>query len=117
MDSLAKKIAYYKSLAREIVDYVGTVGVKPDDPVKHQIIKDEERGHYLIFFNGWEDDARYYGCYLHIDVSDDGKIWLQHDGTDWEIGQRILDKGVPKKDMVIGFHAPFMRPDTEFAVG
>ena len=111
------KLTRYKEIVREIVEKMGTRGIKPDSPIKHQIIKDDEGGHYLLFYHGWKEDNRFYGCYLHIDVTEDGKVWVQHDGTDMIAAQQLIDKGIPKTDIVIGYHAPFMRADTEFAVG
>ncbi|MCB0565721.1 MAG: XisI protein [Phaeodactylibacter sp.] len=49
-------------------------------------------------------------------VSADGKIWLQHDGTDLIVAQKLLDQGIPKTDIVLAFHAPFVREDTGFAL-
>jgi hypothetical protein len=47
---------------------------------------------------------------------DDGKVWLQHDGTDLVIAEKLLAAGVEKMDIVLGFHAPFEGADTGFAV-
>jgi hypothetical protein len=47
----------------------------------------------------------------------DGKIWIQHDGTEGGIANDLVDHGVPKHDIVLGFHAPFKRQFTDFAVG
>lgn len=38
----------------------------------------------------------------------------------WEITPdpiELVKQGVPKQDIVIGFHSPFMRKFTEYAVG
>lgn len=78
-------------------------------------IYDEERGQYLLYTDGWKGESRDYGCFMHIEVKDDGKIWIRRDGTDLDIGQEILDKGITKKEMVIGFHSPMMRSWTDFA--
>ncbi|MDD1428313.1 XisI protein, partial [Dolichospermum sp. ST_sed9] len=43
------------------------------------------------------------------------KIWIQHDGTEVGIATLLLEKGVPKEDIVLGFHSPDMREFTEFA--
>ena len=56
------------------------------------------------------------GCILHIDIID-GKIWIQHDGTEGGIALDLIDHGVPKQDIVLGFHSPFKRQFTDFAVG
>jgi hypothetical protein len=78
-------------------------------------IYDEEKGQYLLFTDGWKDESRDYGCFMHIEVKEDGKIWLRRDGTDLDVGQQILDSGVAKQEMVIGFHSPMMRTWTDFA--
>lgn len=111
------KVTRRKKIVSQLVEEIGKLGVKPNDPVQSQIIKDESAGHYLLFNNGWEkEDKRVYGCYLHIDVSENGKIWLQHDGTDLIVADKLMEKGIPKSDIVLGFHAPFIREDTGFAV-
>ncbi|WP_422387058.1 element excision factor XisI family protein [Anabaena sphaerica] len=51
---------------------------------------------------------------MHIDIKN-GKIWIQHDGTEVGIATLLLIKGVPKQDIVLAFHAPEMREFTEFA--
>jgi hypothetical protein len=40
----------------------------------------------------------------------DGKIWIQHDGTEIGIANELVKLGVPKDDIVLAFHEPFVRP-------
>jgi hypothetical protein len=63
----------------------------------------------------WQNDRRIYGCIIHLDIKD-GKIWLQHNGTENDIAEELVEMGVPKTDIVIGFHSPFKRQFTEYAV-
>jgi len=58
-----------------------------------------------------------YGCIIHIEVTEEGKVWLHQDSTDYIVADLLLDKGIPRQDIVLGFHAPIMRADTEFSVG
>ncbi|MEQ1747579.1 MAG: XisI protein, partial [Saprospiraceae bacterium] len=82
-----------------------------------QIITDEPKGHFLLCDVGWEKDRWMYASFVHIDVKNDGKVWLQHDGTDLRIAEWLVQKGIPKSDIVLGFHAPSQRPHIpEFAV-
>jgi hypothetical protein len=46
----------------------------------------------------------------------DEKIWIQHDGTEGGIANELVERGVPKQDIVLAFHSPFKRQFTEFAV-
>jgi XisI protein len=64
---------------------------------------------------GWQNERRIYGCILHLDIKD-GKIWLQHNGTESDIAQELVELGIAKTDIVIGFHSPFKRQFTEYAV-
>ena len=45
------------------------------------------------------------------------KNWLQHNGTENDIAAELVEMGVTKSDIVIGFHSPFKRQFTEYAVG
>ena len=53
---------------------------------------------------------------MHVDIKDN-KIWIQHDGTEIGIAGELEKLGVPKSDIVLGFHAPYKRKFTDFAVG
>lgn len=65
---------------------------------------------------GWNDYQRIHGSLLHIDIKA-GKIWIQYDGTEEGIANRLVELGVPKTDIVLAFHVPFRRQYTDFAVG
>jgi len=51
-----------------------------------------------------------------MQVREDGRVWLHEDNTDLIVVDWLLERGIPKKEIVLGWHAPSMRPDTEFAV-
>ncbi|WP_414620683.1 XisI protein [Calothrix sp. CCY 0018] len=85
------------------------------EQIEKQAVLDTERDHYLLLHTGWRDDNhRTHGCSLHIDIKD-GKIWIQHDGSEAGIATQLLELGVPKEDIVLAFHSPYMREFTEFA--
>jgi hypothetical protein len=111
-----EKIEKYKQIVREVQ---AKIAAPYDESVsiKDVIIQDNKGGHYLILSDGWEGSSRSYGIYFHVDVNPDGKVWLQYDGTDSMIGQQLLDQGVAKEDLVLGWIAPYRRADTGFAVG
>jgi hypothetical protein len=111
------KIIAYKQAVRKVVSEIGAM-VPSDENVETQIIMDDERGHYLLFSVGWENkDYREYSPFVHIDVKPTGKVWIQHDGTDLKIALLLVDEGIPKSDIVLGFRPLFRRDSTqEFAV-
>jgi XisI protein len=87
-----------------------------DSGIESQTLFDTVRNHYQVVHVGWHNHHRVYGCVLHIDIKD-GKVWVQHNGTERAIADDLMERGVPAQDIVLGFHSPSKRKFTEFAVG
>ncbi len=110
MDSLKH---YQEAVQKVITDY-GTSGSYAGE-MDRELIFDTVRNHYQLVNVGWQGERRIYGCVLHIDIKD-GKIWLQYNGTEVDFAEELVNLGIPKQDIVLGFHTPFMRKFTEYAV-
>ena len=102
------KSVSYKEIVLQVIEEIAAMAPSEEE-VDIQKIIDEERGHYLLFSVGWEKSRWIYGSFVHIDIKPNGKVWLQHDGTDFRVAEKLVDKGIPKSDIVLGFHAPHAR--------
>jgi hypothetical protein len=78
------------------------------------LLFDTTRNHYQILKTGWRDLQRTYGVSIHIDIKDD-KVWIQRNATDLLIAEMLVERGIPKADIVLGFQTPYKRPFTELA--
>ena len=76
---------------------------------------DVDSDQYAIISEGWNDQRHYHGCLIHVEIRGD-KIWVQRDGTEDGIADELVEAGIPKSDIVLGFHEPAVRPHTGFAV-
>jgi len=83
--------------------------------VERQIVFDTDHDHYFLYTVGWDGDRRIHGCTMHIDIIND-KIWIQHNATEVEIAEELVEQGVPKEDIVLGLHTPSWRKYTDYAV-
>ncbi|HLP92248.1 MAG TPA: XisI protein [Nostocaceae cyanobacterium] len=110
MDKLEKYRNYIENILKEYSQYKPSYG-----DVELQLLFDQERDHYQLMSVGWNGEKRIHGIMLHIDIID-GKIWIQHNGTERRIAQDLLELGVPKQDIVLAFHSPTRRKYTDFAV-
>ncbi|HIK50323.1 MAG TPA: XisI protein [Oscillatoriales cyanobacterium M59_W2019_021] len=81
-----------------------------------QTVFDTERDRYLLLYVGWVGYKHHFGCTLGLEIKD-GKIWIQHDGTEEGIANRLVEMGVPKQDIVLAFHEPEVREYTDFGTG
>src|SRR5262249_11060534 len=80
-----------------------------------ELILDDERSHYELSYIGWDGHRRIHGSVIHVDIRD-GKIWVQHDGTEEGIANRLLDAGILPEQIVLAFQHPNKRKYTPFAV-
>lgn len=75
---------------------------------------DTQQDHYQVMNVGWDGHRRVYGCVLHLDIKDD-KIWIQQNMTEMRVAQELVDRGIEKENVVLGFQAPDMRQYTEYS--
>lgn len=83
--------------------------------IENQAVFDPETDQYLIVSVGWDKDGRIHGCLIHVSIIN-SKVWVQRDGTEDGITNELVQAGISKDDIVLGFHEPEVRPYTGFAV-
>ena len=81
----------------------------------NELIADKENHRYQVVTIGWEGNRFVHDCPLHFDIIN-GKIWVQQNLTEWEVGEMWEAHGVPKQDMVAGFLPPELREYSKYAV-
>ncbi|HAG80284.1 MAG TPA: XisI protein [Cyanobacteria bacterium UBA12227] len=109
------KIERYRKIIKQIL--TEHVQLSPStDTVKAELIFDSEHNHYQLAYVGWQGDKRVFGPVMHFDIQD-GKIWIQYNGTEDFVAERLVEMGVPTSDIVLGFHSAFKRQFTRYAVG
>ncbi len=83
--------------------------------IENELFLDPMRDHYQLMRVGWKGLERVYYTVLHFDIKA-GKIWLQHNATDTDVGQELIEMGVAKEDIVLGLHPAYKRPYTGYGV-
>jgi len=111
-----EKVTTYRDTIKSVLtEYANTRRPARTDEVQHQLLFDEQRNHYQLFCVGWQGMKRIYFPVFHLDIIND-KIWVQEDATDFDVVGELEERGVPKSDIVLAFHAPYKRPHTGYAV-
>ena len=109
------KLELYRSIVTKIL--IKYSQYKPSyGQVEIEQIFDREHDRYQLLAIGWNQQKRIYGTTIHLDIQD-GKIWVQQNTTEFDLASDLVEMGVAKQDIVIGFHTPKMRQLTSFAVG
>lgn len=111
MDKVVQYRGYIQEILTDYAQYRPSYG-----QVEVEKIIDLTNDHYQLLTVGWNGNERIHGTLFHVDIKE-GKFWIQHDGTEEGIANRLVELGVPKTDIVLAFHTPFRRQFTDFAVG
>jgi hypothetical protein len=109
------RVNEWRALIKQIIREYASFDPSTRD-VAVETVFDDEHDHYELVHVGWEGPRRIDGAVLHVDIRD-GRIWIQHDGTDQGITQQLLDAGVRPEEIVLGFHPPSHRHLTRYATG
>jgi len=109
------KLNHYRQLICQVLEQYSQMKPSNGDIEIYKSI-DIENDHYQVFHAGWDEYTRIFGALIHLDLIKD-KIWIQYDGTEVGVANDLVSLGVPKEDIVLAYHSPFMRQYNGFAVG
>ena len=101
------KLVLYRSCIQKLLERHGTSAFEGDD-MEMALCFDSVRDRYLLMRIGWDGLTRVYHSMLHFDIKD-GKVWLQQNTTDIDVGVELMELGVAKEDIVLGLHPPYKR--------
>jgi hypothetical protein len=83
----------YQGLVEGILEEYASIKPSYGD-VENEVIFIQSIEHYLLMTFGWHGQHRIHGCMLHVDIKGE-KIWIQHDGTEEGIANRLVAAGCP----------------------
>ena len=109
------RVEQYRLIVRRVIEEYA--GYKPSQgQIETEAIADREKDHYEVMHVGWDKARHVHGSVVHIDIID-GKVWVQYDGTTQPVADELVAAGIPREDIVLGFHPAKVRQHTGFAVG
>jgi XisI protein len=104
----------YRQIIRTVLKPYADISYANVNVKNHQIF-DPETDRYLILSEGWERQTYLHSCLIHVEIINE-RVWIQLDNTEYGIAEELITAGIPKQDIVLGFHEPEIRPYTGFAV-
>jgi hypothetical protein len=108
-------LTFWRSTIKRILSELAAIPYPEVVNLQKRTVFDDDTNTYLVIVNGWQDGRRLHGCIAHIEIND-GKIWIQQDGTEYGLANELLDAGISKDQIVLGFKPPRTRQHTGFAV-
>jgi phage terminase large subunit GpA-like protein len=111
------RIMHFRQAIIDVInDYVEvhSSSVEKEGLVYEKLI-DISNQRFQLVLVGWQDEERYYARIFHVDIINN-KIWIQDDNLEYSVAERLGDKGISKKDIVLAYFSPSHRAYTAYAV-
>ena len=108
------RLKRYQQIVQEVLREYHQLNEKSGSTIESALVFDEVQDHYLLLLMGWRKDERIKSVMIHIRLKDD-KIWIEEDWTEDGVATDLLQKGIPREEIVLAFHPPDVRQYTEFA--
>ncbi len=110
-----RKLEHYQASIQSLLkDYAKS---KPaNGEIDVEVSFDTERHHYLIWHTGWLNKRWIHQSPIHCAIRD-GKVCLLANSTEHDVAADLVEAGIPREDIVLGFHPRYMREYLDYAVG
>lgn len=114
---MKSKIKKYQKM---IIEYLNEyVQVKPVNLGECEciVLTDTQNNHFQAITMGWEKARFVHSVVFHLSIASNGKIWLHANWTNIDIAELLVERGVPRADIVLGFLPKYMRElSSDYAV-
>lgn len=104
----------YKAIIEEVLSHQASIKISNLPAIERQLVIGEGKEQFILLHVGWQDKRYVHGLVIHVQIKN-GKVWIQEDMTDIDIASKLIEKGIPKSDIVLGFVAPYARSIEGFA--
>ena len=116
MESVAEKIKRHQQIVMDYLSEKAAVKIANLPGCEHMVVADTERHHYQLLTTGWTPNQYVHSLMMHLDIASDGKVWLKANWTDTDIAEALVQRGIAKGDIVLGFYPELLREQSEYAV-
>ena len=110
---MVKLKRYEKAILHILEDYTQIRYSNID--AENKLVADKQNHRYQVVTLGWDKNKFVHDCPMHFDIID-GKIWIQRNMTEIDVATELIQQGVAKSDIVLGFLSPKMREYSDYAI-
>lgn len=108
------EIAQYRQIIKDVLIPYTQIPYSHGELICKPVF-DEIHDSYILITLGWDRKTRVHGCLIHLDIIN-SKIWVQRDETEDGVTYELVDAGIPKDQIVLGFHPQDVRQHTGYAI-
>jgi XisI protein len=108
-------VFFQQKILNVIEEYLTELRQPSNQDIDFVSITDMNKNHFQIIAMGWEGHKRIFNLLFHLDIIGD-KIWVQEDKMEYSIAEKLIEKSIAKKEIVLAYFPEFHRAYTEYAI-
>ncbi|HEY9599230.1 MAG TPA: XisI protein [Cyanophyceae cyanobacterium] len=109
------RLNYRRQIIQDVLTDYHHLNEKSGSTTESALAFDEVHDQYLLLLMGWHKDERIKSVMIHIRLKHE-KIWIEQNMTEMRVAQELVEQGVSKDDIILGFQPPEMREYTGYGV-
>ncbi len=102
------KTEKYQNAITSFLNEQGLLKIYKKPKVKSRVIIDKENNQFLLVWTGWHEASYIHRLWYHFEIIDN-KVWILHNSTDVEVDKELIEKGIPKTDIIGAFVPEYLR--------
>lgn len=107
---------YQSAIISFLKEYAAETKSNSESDIQENLIIDKENNHFQLLSIGWQKNVKFiFAPIFHFDIIGE-KVWIQQNNTELFVADELMERGVAKEDIVLGFQPPVARKHTGFAV-
>lgn len=107
------RVERYRNIVKQVLQDYYTLYQRMQD-ADTSMLCDPISDQYQVVQTGWDAQQRRIYTTLHLSLKN-GKIYIHSDPTEEGLANVLIQKGIPKTDIVLEYQAPTLRKHSEFA--
>lgn len=107
------RIKKYKKIVKETIQKHVHLPSPTFPNLQDIFVVDAEGKHFMMLTIGWYKDQYRHSTIYHVEVKDNGKIWVHELRTDVEFDKELIEKGIPEEDIIGGMIEPYTLTEPE----
>lgn len=109
------KIKKYQDILQKEFEYQQTIKISNAPDIKRHLIINKERTDFLLLNIGFEGKSYSHYPVFHVAINN-GQVIIYQDNTDIALVNILIEEGIDKPDIVLGYLTKFSQDLSPYAV-
>ena len=111
---MEEKLKQYKEIICQVLEHRAGLPISNAPDLKRHLIVNADQTEFALLTVGWKGKRYQHSIVFHLEIRD-GKIWVHKDNTDLGIADVLIERGIPRSLIVLGFLPSYLLEQSGFA--